>query len=532
VTYLHLRDPLDSVCSWMEYLIRVGWTPEGNFVWAQCLDRRQVHLELVLIPLAEFMHSEPSGCAPQLTASSSIMLLIQEIQTDAWINVHDILYFYPIMGNLITFIWADEETGFRRLYLITAEFNSKSVLLNHVWDAQNASDITSHDRLCQVKILRKEPLTSGKWEVLEKQIWVDEKHQVVYFTGMRSGPLEKHLYAVSLNVPDDIRQITSSGFSHAVTVNRECTNFVTVYSSISQLPICEVFGLEWPPNCTKSVHSITIASLGYLLEPSAPDENYRQPELFVYHLPTSEPLYCMIFTPPNMQPGQKYPTVLSVYGGPEVQLVNNSFKGMRHLRLHMLAARGYVVVVIDSRGSRHRGVKFESYIKGRMGTVEIADQVEGLHWLANKTGYIDLTRVAIHGWSYGGYLTLMGLAQRPDVFKCAIAGAPVTSWSLYDTAYTERYMDLPSLNQTGYSIGSVLTYVNNFPNEENRLLIIHGLIDENVHFLHTSQLINALVKAGKPYHLQIYPRERHSLRHLDASEHYETNLISFLQQHL
>lgn len=531
VHILQMREPLDSICSWTEYLIRVGWTPDGNFIWAQCLDRRQVHLELVLIPLLEFVLLDGINSSSRQQLVSSIMLLRQEINADVWINVHDVLYFFPILNETVTFIWADEKTGFRHLYLITAELSCKPDVSNHVWDTLSSSISNSHDRLCQLKILRKEALTYGDWEVLDKQIWVDEKHLLVYFTGMQSGPLEKHLYVVSISAPGEIHQLTTNGFSHTVAVNKECTRFVTVYSSIAQLPVCEVYAIEWP-NSVKSVHNIVVSSLGYLLEPSEPDENYRQPELFVYNLPSKESLYCMIFTPPNMQPGLTYPTVLSVYGGPEVQLVNNSFKGMRHLRLHMLASRGYIVVVIDSRGSHHRGVKFESYIKGRMGTVEIDDQVAGLQWLAAETGYIDLARVAIHGWSYGGYLSLMGLAQRPDVFKLAIAGAPVTSWNLYDTAYTERYMDLPSLNAQGYSSGSVLSYINNFPNEENRLLIIHGLIDENVHFLHTSQLINALVKAGKPYQLQVYPGERHSLRHLDASEHYETNLLSFLQQHL
>ncbi|KAK9692879.1 Prolyl oligopeptidase family [Popillia japonica] len=150
----------------------------------------------------------------------------------------------------------------------------------------------------------------------------------------------------------------------------------------------------------------------------------------------------------------------------------------------MLAARGYCVVAIDSRGSQHRGLNWESHLKGRMGTVELQDQVEVLRWLANSLKCIDLTRVAIHGWSYGGYLSLMGLAHHPDVFKIAIAGAPVTNWSLYDTGYTERYMGLPENNPQGYQEGSVLNYVNKFPEEENRLLIIHGLIDENVHFYH------------------------------------------------
>lgn len=174
-------------------------------------------------------------------------------------------------------------------------------------------------------------------------------------------------------------------------------------------------------------------------------------------------------------------------GGPEVQIVTNTFKGMRQLRMHMLAAQQYCVVCIDSRGSHNRGVKFESHLRKRMGTVELADQVEILKKLSEQLGYIDMDRVAIHGWSYGkrafvlgvnfphllyliykflgGYLSLMGLVHYPEVFKIAIAGAPVTNWEFYDTGYTERYMGLPDQNREGYVAGSVLNYVHKFPDE-------------------------------------------------------------------
>jgi len=213
-------------------------------------------------------------------------------------------------------------------------------------------------------------------------------------------------------------------------------------------------------------------------------------------------------------------------------VVANTFKGYRNLRNHILAAEGYCVVCIDSRGSHNRGAKFEGHIKNRMGTVEVQDQVDVLHQLAERLGMIDLRRVAVLGWSYGGYLSLMALAQRPDVFKLAVPGAPVVSWGLYDTGYTERYMDLPCRNPCGYEAGSVLSYANQFPSEPNRLLIFHGLMDENVHFFHTQQLISALIRAGKPYQLQVYPNERHSLRALESSEHYELTLLTFLNNYL
>src|SRR5581483_1650382 len=211
-------------------------------------------------------------------------------------------------------------------------------------------------------------------------------------------------------------------------------------------------------------------------------------------------------------------------------MVTNDYKYPRFLRLFLATRLGFTVVLIDGRGSSDRGVEFESFLKGRMGTVELEDQIAGLNYLESKKMGVDLERIAITGWSYGGYLSLMALAQYPRIFKLAIAGAPVTQWELYDTAYTERYMGLPSENQEGYRKGSVLTWAEKFPDRyvelrknysfvvyqcfiyldlfsENRLLIAHGQIDENVHFKNSELLVSALVKQNKPHKLQPYPTE-------------------------
>uniref|UniRef100_A0A2K6KI20 dipeptidyl-peptidase IV n=1 Tax=Rhinopithecus bieti TaxID=61621 RepID=A0A2K6KI20_RHIBE len=271
-------------------------------------------------------------------------------------------------------------------------------------------------------------------------------------------------------------------------------------------------------------------------EPFSPREgcppDYVPPEIFHFHTRSDVRLYGMIYKPHALQPGKKHPTVLFVYGGPQVQLVNNSFKGIKYLRLNTLASLGYAVVVIDGRGSCQRGLRFEGALKNQMGQVEIEDQVEGLQFVAEKYGFIDLSRVAIHGWSYGGFLSLMGLIHKPQVFKVAIAGAPVTVWMAYDTGYTERYMDVPENNQHGYEAGSVALHVEKLPNEPNRLLILHGFLDENVHFFHTNFLVSQLIRAGKPYQLQIYPNERHSIRCPESGEHYEVTLLHFLQEYL
>ncbi|KAJ8913762.1 hypothetical protein NQ315_002442 [Exocentrus adspersus] len=524
ICMLELQFSLYMLFPWMEYIVRVGWTPNSEYIWVQLLDRRQQKLEVVLLSLSNFTEVLPIyDDSSSLHLGSPIVQVIYSQESNIWVNVHDLLYILPSSdNNEVQFIWASEDSGFRHLYLITSQIMP---YMNGITESTEPMDYV----FLQPKLLSKVVLTSGDWEVLGQDIWVDNEKQLVYFMGLKETPLEKHLYVVSLRRPEEVRLLTRPGYSYSVEFNKDCSMIVTVYSNIQKPPACQVFRLthtDW------TVEGVTLTPLGYLVESIPLLNDCYSPDLYTHEIAAGHVLYAMVFKPHNFEPGRKYPTVLNVYGGPEVQLVSNTFKGMRQLRMHMLAARGYCVIAIDSRGSQHRGLQFESYIKKRMGTVELKDQVEVLTWLSESLGYIDLNRVAIHGWSYGGYLSLMGLIHYPDVFKVAIAGAPVTNWNLYDTGYTERYMDLPEHNPEGYYEGSVLNFINKFPEEENRLLIIHGLVDENVHFYHTSQLINGMIKAGKPYQLQIYPSERHSLRHLDASKHYETTLLSFLQNNL
>lgn len=199
-------------------------------------------------------------------------------------------------------------------------------------------------------------------------------------------------------------------------------------------------------------------------------------ELTVYYL--GEKLYGCLYRPNNYEPGRSYPTLLHIYGGPTTQLVVNEFKFPRLMRYLMAAYFGFAVVIIDSRGSSDRGLKFESHIQHRLGTVELKDQLEGLQFLQDTkfgavladdqdelVSVVDLNRLAITGWSYGGYLSLMALAQYPERFKMSVAGAPVTQWELYDAAYTERYMGLPEENPQAYHDSNVLSYVNRFPDK-------------------------------------------------------------------
>uniref|UniRef100_A0A8C2ZQG2 dipeptidyl-peptidase IV n=1 Tax=Cyclopterus lumpus TaxID=8103 RepID=A0A8C2ZQG2_CYCLU len=458
--------PFISLFPGTEYIARVGWTSDGKYGWAVLLDRSQRKLQLALLPPALFIPvtDDPAQRQESVEAvpSNTQPYIIYEETTDVWINVHDIFYpFIQTAEDQFTFIWVNEsKTGFSHLYKVT------SLLQPAYFKCAIKEEVT---------------LTSGEWEVLARhgsKIWVNEGSKLVYFQGTRDTPLEHHLYVVSYDSPGDVVRLTKPGFSHSCSVSQNFDFFVSHYSNVSTPPCVHVYKLtssEGDP-----LHMVPEFWASMMESPGCPGD-YNPPEIFDFPGKSGFQLHGMVYKPHNLLPGRKHPTVLFVYGGPQVQLVNNSFKGMKYLRLNTLASLGYAVVVIDGRGSCQRGLKFEGALKNKM---------------------------------------------------LAIAGAPVTVWMAYDTGYTERYMDVPENNQQGYEEGSVALHVDKLPSEPNRLLILHGFLDENVHFFHTNFLVSQIIRAGKPYQLQVYPNERHSIRCPESGEHYEIMLLHFLQQYL
>lgn len=529
--------PFTTLFPTAEYITRAGWTGDGRYAYAFMMDRQQQHLQLVLLPPALFVPAnqdkDERQAALEALGETIHPFIIYEEASDIWINVHDIFHpFIQTSDDELTFIIVNEsKTGFCHLYKIT------SALERSRYDWAKGYTHSEGDFRCLVK--EEVMLTSGEWEVLanhgakqsstHRQVWVDEAAKLVYFQGTKDSPLEHHLYVVSYEVPDELVRLTKAGFSHDSSMSQAFDMLISHYSSLSTSPCVHIYKLsgsdsdplhKQPEFCTS------------LLESSGNFAHEASPEIFSFTGTSGVKLYGMVYKPHNLVPGKKHPTVVFVYGGPQVQLVNNSYKGVTYLRLRTLASLGYVALIIDGRGSCQRGLKFEGAVKDKMGQVEISDQVEGLHYVADKYQFVDLTRVAIHGWSYGGFLSLMGLIHKPDVFKIAIAGAPVTLWMAYDTGYTERYLGMPEKNQKGYEDCSVALHVDKLPNEPNRLLILHGFLDENVHFFHTNFLVSQLIRAGKPYNLQVYPNERHSIKCPESGEHYEVTMLHFLQEHL
>jgi dipeptidyl-peptidase-4 len=385
------------------------------------------------------------------------------------------------------FVWSSERTGFQHLYL----YHGDGTLAR--------------------------PLTEGAWAV-DDVAGVDEAGGQVYFTAARQAPTEKRLYAAPL-AGGPLREVTPEPGAHDVTLDHAHQRFVDVHSALDRPPTVTLRAL---------VDGTTIHTIHSPDDPRLAHFQLEPPELV--RLPNREgtTLYGAIYRPPARFGPGPYPTIVSVYGGPGPQLVANRWDLTAALQTQYLRDLGYLVFRLDNRGSARRGMAFESAITRRMGTVEVDDQVDGVRWLVAR-GLADPKRVGITGWSYGGYMSLLCLAKAPETFKVAVAGAPVTAYDGYDTTYTERYMGTPTENPEGYREGSVLAHVDRI---QGKLLLIHGLLDENVHFRHTARLIAALIRAGKPHDLLLLPEERHSPRRRASREYLQRRTVEFFQTHL
>eukprot|EP01083_Nonionella_stella_P082969 229225_1 len=481
--------------SWCEYVPRFGWAGRKDRFWAQCLDRNQQKLVMIVLDITK--DCKPVGTkANDISTSENIIMLTEE--SDFWLNTHGICEFLEDGSGLI---WASERTGFQHLYLIPLRETSPS-----------ADPIA---------------LTSGDWHVSGGSISVDFKNRRVYFESTRDTPLQNHLYVVSLDSPCDIQRVTAEGMSHSISFNSDFSKFADTYSNVRTPGVTSIFELNWHDGLVISKPTIKLSE-----QRPAEDIKFEVTPSIVNFQIDGTTLHGMVYKPPTFTPGESspLPTIIFGYGGPHVQLVWDKFPS-RDGKLRLLASLGYCVAMVDPRGHYRRGIAFEGHLKWRMGQVESDQQSAFVNYLV-KEGFADANRVAISGWSYGGYLSLLCLAQKPDVFKIAISAAPVTKLEYYDTAWTERYMGLPADNPEGYSKSSILNIADQFPDEENRLVLIHGFMDENVHLVHSTALIDKLIELNKPFDFKLFPSERHGIRSIKSNVHFLTFMIRFFQKHL
>ena len=415
------------------------------------------------------------------TPDGASTLLIEE-HREPWLNLDGDTRF--LEDNSI--VWTSERTGFRHIYF---------------HDAAGAPV---------------RALTSGDW-VVTGVVDLDEASRAVFFTATRDGVSERHLYSVSLDGGEPTRLTTEPGY-HSIVISPGHSHFIDSWSSLDHAPRVALRRIDG------ALETVIFENTGN----TAADLGLAAPELIELKADDGTLLHGAIYRPPNIQPGQRYPAIVSVYGGPHVQRIADEWSLTIDLRAQYLAQEGFVVFKLDNRGGANRGLSFEAALADRAGTIEVEDQVTGVRHLASL-GFIDPARIGVYGWSYGGYMTCMSMLRHPEIFKVGVAGAPVTHWDGYDTAYTERYMGTPQSNPEGYFDSAVLSHVARL---EGKLLLVHGMVDENVHFRHTARLITALTEANKDYDLLIFPEERHMPRDAKGMEYQERRVTQYFKDHL
>jgi dipeptidyl-peptidase-4 len=352
---------------------------------------------------------------------------------------------------------------------------------------------------------------------------VDEFHRSVFFTATAQSPRERHLYRISLDTTDPhaIERITREAGVHEIAMAPDAGFYVDTFSSTTQP---HQVSLRRPDG------SLMAFLLENRLDEHHPDAPYAAdnsvPEFGTLAAADGQLLEYRLFKPAHFDPGKRYPAIVDVYGGPGVQRVLDDWSGAGFTQI--LTRAGYVVFQLDNRGSAHRGTAFQAPIHGKLGAVEVDDQVTGARWLGAQP-YVDPARMGVWGWSYGGYMTLMLMFKAPEVFKAGAAGAPVTDWSLYDTHYTERYLDRPQDNAAGYEASSVLPYANAL---KGQLLVLHGMADDNVLFLNSTKLFRKLQDLGKPFDVMVYPGAKHGLTRQHDGRHAFKTILRFFNQNL
>lgn len=322
-------------------------------------------------------------------------------------------------------------------------------------------------------------------------------------------------------------RLTELGKSWSVTLSPDGESFIGASSSPDQPPQTGLYRITDDG-----------AELIAWIEENALDENHpyfpyldqhTRPEYGTLTAEDGQTLYYSIQTPPDFDPTKRYPVLVNVYGGPGVQTVDRDWERLTDV---FYTQQGYIVFRLDNRGTANRGKAFEDVIYRQMGIPEVADQLLGVEWLKSQP-FVDADRIAIQGWSYGGYMTLMTMLQaEPGTFAAAVSGAPVTDWALYDTFYTERYMDTPQDNPEGYEKSSVFYHLDRFEGEMSPLLLIHGMADDNVTFDNTTRLMAAFQERGQTFDLMTYPGQRHGIRGEALGIHLMRTRMAFLERHL
>ncbi|MEZ4293380.1 MAG: DPP IV N-terminal domain-containing protein [Polyangiaceae bacterium] len=446
------------------YLGRMEWSPDSDALYFQGLDRAQKKRTL-------YRADAKSGAVTELWSDSS----------PAWIEFGEM----RVLEKSPALVWTAPREG--HIHLETRDRATGKLLAQ---------------------------ITRGDWDVTAIQA-IDEKAGQVYFTATRESPLERHLYRAPIGGGEPVK-LTGERGVHGTVVSVKSGVIYDLHSASDRPPAAVL--RDAGGAVSGSIHTPNDAEIVSL--------RLRPKEMITVQGEGGVKLHGAMLKPRDMAPGARYPVVVIVYGGPGVQTVVDAWSPS--LFWQHMADRGFVVFQLDNRGSTGRGPAFEHPIAGKLGQVEMRDQLAGIDHLKTLP-FVDGGRIGIYGHSYGGYMAALALMTAPGVFKVGVAGSPVTEWQLYDTGYTERYMGSPAENAAGYEATDLTRMAKGL---SGKLLLVHSMLDENVHFQHTADLIDALVTANKRFDLLVLPGERHGYRSPAARSYAFRRVASYLAENL
>ncbi|MBI4547691.1 MAG: S9 family peptidase [Ignavibacteriae bacterium] len=371
----------------------------------------------------------------------------------------------------------------------------------------------SHFYLYSMDGKLKNQMTKGKWQVVNLEL-IDEDNDMLYFTAKKEASTRTDLYKVKLN-GKGLKRLTFGNFTHSVRLSPKGSYFITTYSNVAtpqKMALCDNDGN-------------VIRELGDSWQKDLDEYELARTELI--RIPTSDGynLPALLTLPADLDSSKKHPVLISIYGGPNSASVSDGWR--LSMQVQGLAAEGLIQLSVDHRASGHFGKEGVALMYRNLGKWEMNDYIEAVKWLRTKP-YIDATKICMTGGSYGGYVTCLALTYGADYFTHGVANYSVTDWKLYDTHYTERYMDTPKENPEGYSFGSVITHVDKY---KGLLRIVHGTTDDNVHMQNSLQLADTLQNLGKHFEFMLYPNERHGWG-APKSDHSRMETIRFYYKYL
>ena len=452
------------------YLPRIKWTKDPKILFVMRMNRHQSELDFLLVD----------------SETGKTKMAFQEKNAAYIAESH--LDHLTFLDDGKHFIWTSEQDGWSHIYLY--DLSGKLV----------------------------KQLTKGEFDVTNFY-GVDEKRQKVYFQSAEASPLEKNIYEVGLDGTDK-KIITPNKGSNSAQFSSTFDYFVNTYSSVNVPATYTVYD-----NSGKAIRTIEENT-----DLKSVQEKYgvTDVEFFSFKNSANVSLNGWKILPPNFDKNKQYPVLMYVYGGPGSQTVNNSFMGRNYWWFQMLAQEGYIVASVDNRGTGSRGEAFKKCTYKKLGELETVDQIDAAKHLGSLD-YVDASRIGIFGWSYGGYMSSLCILKGNEVFKAAIAVAPVTSWRWYDTIYTERFMQTEEENPAGYQENSPVYFADLL---KGNYLLVHGNADDNVHFQHSAEMANALIGANKQFDTYFYPNRNHGIYGNNARIHLYTKMTNFLKEKL